>query len=137
MPRNPVFIDTSALIAFASSDDALHAKAVEDMRSLLADGESFVTSDMVFVEFLNFASARAIRSTAASLVRDLLLSPALNVVEVSHADFLAALDLYESRSDKQWSLVDCSSILICKDRGIRRVLTHDRHFRQAGFEILL
>jgi hypothetical protein len=28
-------------------------------------------------------------------------------------------------------------MLVCEDRQIRRVLTHDHHFAQAGFEVLL
>jgi predicted nucleic acid-binding protein len=28
-------------------------------------------------------------------------------------------------------------MVVCRENGIERVLTHDRHFAQEGFEILL
>jgi uncharacterized protein len=51
--------------------------------------------------------------------------------------FLAALALYRRRHDKGYSLTDCMSMVVCTDLGITQVLSHDHHFRQEGFEILL
>ena len=44
-----------------------------------------------------------------------------------------ALDLYASRKDKEWGLVDCSSFVIMQERGITEALAHDHHFVQEGF----
>jgi predicted nucleic acid-binding protein len=57
--------------------------------------------------------------------------------QMDHDSLVEALCLYESRPDKRWSLVDCASMIICQRMKIGRVFTHDHHFRQAGFEILL
>jgi len=46
-------------------------------------------------------------------------------------------ELYTSRSDKEWSLTDCISFVVMKERGLTDALTPDRHFEQAGFKILL
>ena len=137
MSREGVFLDTAAIIALAVPTDALHHAANEVMAGLAGDGSPMVTSDYVLMEFLNGSSAPSRRSTAAALARNLLDTRALEVVECSRGTLLGAMDLYESRPDKEWSIVDCSSILICQNRGIRRVFTHDRHFRQAGFAVLL
>jgi predicted nucleic acid-binding protein len=51
--------------------------------------------------------------------------------------FLKGLDLYESRLDKGYSLTDCISMIVLRERRITDVLTHDRHFAQEGFNILL
>jgi len=45
--------------------------------------------------------------------------------------------LYESRSDKAYSLTDCMAMNVMRKRGIIDVLTHDTHFTQEGFHILL
>ena len=45
--------------------------------------------------------------------------------------------MYESRLDQRYSLTDCISMLICRDRGITDVLTHDGDFRAEGFNVLL
>ena len=41
------------------------------------------------------------------------------------------------RIDKEWSLTDCISCTVMKDRGITKAITSDHHFEQAGFEKLL
>ena len=51
--------------------------------------------------------------------------------------FDRALELYERRADKDWSLTDCLSFLVMEDRGIRDALTADHHFEQAGFRALM
>jgi uncharacterized protein len=38
---------------------------------------------------------------------------------------------------KEWSLTDCISFVVMKERGLTDALTPDRHFEQAGFKILL
>jgi uncharacterized protein len=50
---------------------------------------------------------------------------------------MAGLTLYDSRLDKEYSLTDCVSMEVMRSRGIREVLTHDRHFAQEGFSPLL
>jgi len=47
------------------------------------------------------------------------------------------MTLFRQRSDKDWSLTDCISILVATDLGIGQAFTTDRHFAQAGLAILL
>jgi predicted nucleic acid-binding protein len=63
--------------------------------------------------------------------------PSVEVMTQSHESFLAGLALYERRADKQYSLVDCISMNVMRQRRIREILTHDRHFEQEGFVRLL
>lgn len=39
--------------------------------------------------------------------------------------------------DKEWGLVDCASIHVAKNMGIKDIFSTDHHFEQAGFQILL
>lgn len=41
------------------------------------------------------------------------------------------------RPDKSWSLTDCISFVVMRDRDIRSALTADGDFEQAGFRALL
>ena len=50
--------------------------------------------------------------------------------------FIRGLQLYEQRPDKEYSLVDCMSMTLMRERGIAHVLTNDRHFRQEGFTVV-
>ena len=70
-------------------------------------------------------------------VRDILVG--LDIKYISHSPeiFLDALDFYEKRLDKGYSLTDCISMLTMKNLGLQEILTHDNHFEQEGFTILL
>jgi len=49
---------------------------------------------------------------------------------------LRALTLYGDRLDKAYSLVDCMSMVIMRERGITHAITNDHHFAQEGFTLL-
>ncbi|MFN0133801.1 MAG: type II toxin-antitoxin system VapC family toxin [Phycisphaerales bacterium] len=134
---NPVFLDSSGLIAAIRRNDSLHRKARRVLESFADEGVHLITSEWVLCEFLAGAARRPMRAVAIDVVDQLRSSNVAEIVSSGPRAFAAALDLYRRRTDKEWSLVDCSSILICQDRGIRQVFTHDHHFRQAGFETLL
>jgi uncharacterized protein len=38
--------------------------------------------------------------------------------------------------DKAYSLVDCMSMSLMRERGITHILTNDHHFRQEGFTLV-
>ena len=77
------------------------------------------------------------RGTISHIVHEILSDNDFTVAEQTRPIFLKALDLYGSRLDKGYSLTDCISMNVCRELGIKEVLTHDRHFEQEGFEILL
>ena len=52
-------------------------------------------------------------------------------------DLQRALDLYAHARDKTWGLVDCATFIVMRDRGLTTALTADRHFEQAGFQVLM
>ena len=49
----------------------------------------------------------------------------------------AAVRLYETRSDKTWSLTDCLSFVVMEQRQLAEALTTDRHFEQAGLRAMM
>jgi predicted nucleic acid-binding protein len=102
-------------------------------------GASLVTTEEVLSEFLTAVSAQAERTRrlACRLVHEILTDPAIEVVAQSHESFLAGLELYERRPDKDYSLTDCISMNVMRRKGIREILTNDRHFSQEGFVRLL
>jgi len=51
--------------------------------------------------------------------------------------YFFGLNLFNSRSDKQWSLTDCISFVVMQEQGVTEALTANRHFEQAGFFSLL
>jgi uncharacterized protein len=131
----PVFADTSFWVALINPADQLHAKAGEVRRHLF--GSRFVTSELVLVEVLNYFASLRSRPLAAATVRDIMEDQSIEVVPYTRDAFLAGFALYEARPDKGYSVTDCVSMLVMRERGISEVLTHDHHFEQEGFTILL
>jgi predicted nucleic acid-binding protein len=71
------------------------------------------------------------------LVERILTEANIEVAPQSHEAFMAGLKLYKARPDKGYSLTDCISMQVMHTRGINEILTHDEHFRQEGFLLLL
>lgn len=125
------FADTWLFIALLEPRDTHHQRAVRLNRVI--PPSAVVTHDAVLTEVLAyFADAGDHpRLLAAQAVRRILTR--LIVLPVDRPLFLRALDHYERRLDKEYSLVDCTSMVIMRERGIQHVLTNDHHFEQEGF----
>ena len=128
------FVDSWFLIARLDSLDHHHRPAERLARTLLHS--TFITHDAILTEVLTYFSAHgpSLRTRAVEAVRFILED--IEVVHVDRALFNRALDLYEQRPDKKYSLVDCMSMELMKQRGITHVLTNDHHFHQEGFTVL-
>jgi uncharacterized protein len=134
------FLDTSYHVAMIDRRDQLHSTTLELARRLDAvDGTKFVTTDDVLAEFLTFMSKQgeAVRRGAVLYVDGLRGKPSVVIVRQSPRLFDAAFDLYRARPDKSYSMTDCMSMVVCRERGIADVLTYDRDFEQEGFVALL
>jgi predicted nucleic acid-binding protein len=132
-----VFADTAYYVALLYDRDALHESAVafdgrdQSVRTL--------TTDSVLVEVLAYFSSRgsSARAAAVRFVDALAADARVTLIHQARDLFFAGVDLYRQRLDKGYSLTDCMSMVVCRDESIEQVLTHDRHFQQEGFEILL
>jgi uncharacterized protein len=132
-----IFADTSYWIALVNPKDNLHERA--KALSISLGDTQVVTSEMVLTEFLNDFSGRGMlmRQTAVSLVEDLRRDADVIIVPQTSLQFLDGLFLYAERSDKTWGLTDCCSFQIMLRNQMTQALTHDKHFKQAGFQALL
>lgn len=132
-----VFVDTLYWVAIVKPNDPYEPAAKEARQAI--DPCIMVTTDEVLYEFVTaFCKAGAtLRAKAVQIVRELLNNPNVKVVVQSRDSFLRALDRFASRPDKEYSLTDCSSMNAMDAEGIRDVLTHDHHFQQEGYNVLI
>jgi uncharacterized protein len=130
------FADTFYWIALGHPRDAYHARAVAWAR--LNPDAKLVTTEEVLAEVLNWFAGRAAtgRQSAIQLVRDVLNDASVGALPQTTDGFIAALDFYEARPDKGYSLTDCRSMVAMRELGISEVLTNDHHFGQEGFTVL-
>lgn len=132
-----IFVDSNYLVALTNPRDQWRARARKIQLDL--GTVTLVTTEFVLVELLNyFAETRSdLRAAAVNIVHKLRDNPAIEIVPCTHVAFESALELYSTRSDKGYSLTDCVSMNVIRERGISDVLTHDNHFTQEGFKVLL
>jgi predicted nucleic acid-binding protein len=77
------------------------------------------------------------RAAFVQLLSDLRADPSTIIVSAAPDLLAKACHLYGERPDKEWSLTDCSSIMVMQEQGLTDALTTDHHFEQAGFRALL
>lgn len=133
-----VFADTLYWVALALANDQWHTQAVAVAKSL--QSEKLITTDEVLTEFLNSLSSKYgtnARKAAIQLIRAIFDDPNISVVPQTRESFLGGIAHYENRYDKEYSLTDCISMQTMRANGLIEVLTHDHHFTQEGFTILL
>jgi uncharacterized protein len=127
------FADTAYWIALINPRDNLHARATSVSSQLI--GSRLVTSEMVLTEVLNALAdyGPQVRAIAVATVQSICATPSVEVVPQTRVLFREAFNLYSDRADKEWSLTDCSSLVIMGRRGITEALTSDHHFEQCGY----
>jgi predicted nucleic acid-binding protein len=131
------FADTAFLIALFRSRDQYHDRAAAWYQYLFASRARIVTTDLVLFELLNALADVSMRQVVAGFYVACERDPRFEIVRTDPAAAADAVEFYRSRADKEWSLTNCRSFLLLKDRGLRSTLTADHHFQQAGFDPLL
>ncbi len=128
------FVDTWYFVALLDRGDVHHHRA-QRLGARLTNAH-LVTHDAVLTEVLAYFSGYgpASRTEAVGIVRRVLYE--FEVIPSSRALFAAGLDRYANRRDKEYSHVDCMSMVLMESRGIQHVLTNDHHFAQAGFDLV-
>ncbi len=134
-----VFIDTSGWAVFFLRSESFHATAEALMRSWRSDGTLAVTSNYVLSELVALFSSpiRVPRPRVIEIIEAIVTSRHVEVVHIDAGLHERAWMLLKSRSDKAWSLVDCTSFVVMSERRILDALTTDKHFEQAGYHRLL
>lgn len=131
-----VFADTLYWAAIARPSDLWAGPARRAEEAL--GPVRLVTTDEVLTEFLTLlGQTDALRRVAAQMVRAILRNANVRVIPQTRDSFLKALDRYEARPDKRYSLTDCASMNAMDAEGIREVLTNDHGFAQEGYAVLV
>ncbi|MEK6324433.1 MAG: PIN domain-containing protein [Acidobacteriota bacterium] len=132
----PLFLDAGYVIALEASDDQNHQAADEHWRELLESLPPLVTTSYVFDEIVTFFKSRRRHVKAVEVGNNLLQSSEVEMVHVDEALFYEGWRYLQSHRDKTYSLTDCISFVVMKQRGMKSALAFDGHFKQAGFEKL-
>jgi hypothetical protein len=129
-----IFLDTGFLIALFNPLDRLHPHA---RAWAAAIDEPLLLTEYILWESVNYFSLQPDRRKAHALIAHIQTEPAYELVYASRRLLAAGLRLHRDRLDKDWSLTDCVSFVVMRERGVTRALAYDHHFTQAGFAPLL
>jgi uncharacterized protein len=131
MPEQ-VFLDTAYVQALFDKNDPYHAWA-DKCRGITRNAPRVWITEAIFLE-VGAALLKINRTAAAAFVRRCYETTNVTVVPIDHSLLMRSLNLYESRQDKEWSLVDCMSFVVMQDNRLQYAVTTDHHFEQAGFQ---
>jgi hypothetical protein len=135
--RQPVFLDTSFVIAIDNHDDPHHAKAEAIAQALRNQRRLVFLHWGILLEIGDGYGRLKRRERGMKLLNMFTTLEEYRVVSITKSLMNGALRLFHSRPDKEWGLTDCVSFALMEREGIKEALTADPHFRQAGFVPLL
>ena len=132
-----VFVDAACFVSLINPRDQMHQTAINALSAV--EGAELLTTDAVLTEVLNYYAERGdyFRREALRIVKNLMTRDDFNLIYHGKYLFHLALERFEDRQDKGYSLTDCMSMIVMESDGLQEVLTSDQHFRQAGFTILM
>lgn len=129
-----ILVDSGYLIALADQRDQLHKRAIAWSTSCT---EPLLVTEYVLWETINALSNRAFRLRAHDIVQAVKTEAQFIYVPASRELHDIGIAAHREFEDKDWSLTDCISFYLMRERGSTRALAYDHHFEQAGFDALL
>lgn len=130
---NAVFADTYYFLAIINRRDKAHDTCVKYSQT---SNRPVVTTTWILLELGDALRSGRDRAAFSALLHDLEKDPDTTVIPADQSLFKAAVQLFETRADKEWSLTDCTSFVAMHELGLTEALTQDHHFEQAGFSAL-
>ena len=134
MPRNNIFVDTSAWYAFIDKNDPDHPAAVNKVQVL---DRFLLTSNYIFDEILTLLKTRLGPSIAISFGQKLWDQEVSALVRITEEDEAKAWRIFRQYKDKGFSFTDCTSIALMERLDIDTVFAFDDHFVQYGKIMIL
>jgi uncharacterized protein len=127
-----IFLDTSAIYAWADTADPNHAASVRRLQAILDRGHALLTHNYVLVESTALLQTRLGLSAVTRLAKDSAAFVVEWVDDDLHASGLRELERARKR---RVSLVDHISFLVMKRRRVATAFAFDPDFVSAGFQL--
>lgn len=137
MAKPKVLIDTSGFYALLVNGDSKHGPARAAVEGMRESGTVACTSDYIVDETATLLKARGLGHLNRSFFDMLERTEALALCFVDEERFEQSRAYFLRHADHSYSFTDCTSFVLMRELGVRRALTKDGHFSEAGFEAML
>lgn len=130
-----LFIDTSALIALAKTNDDYYQKAktyFEELRPPFC----LITSDYVLDETATRLRDSLGAAKAVFFCQKIFESRLYKIHFINKTLFMKALEKLKKYADKNLSLTDCTSFVLMETYHLNTSFTFDTDFQKVGFEMV-
>ena len=135
--REAVYLDTSGWSAALSPREHGHEAASQAYQALVLDAARLVTTNLVVAEMHILLTRRDDPETGLAFLESLYRDPAHEVRFVTRTLEAGAIRQWiRPFADKALSLADAVGLEVMRTEGITRALAYDRHFQDAGFEMI-
>jgi predicted nucleic acid-binding protein len=125
-----IFIDTSAIYALADKADPNHVAAYGKFQEALKSGEIFLLHNYILLESAALLQARLGLHSAVLFVKEAKSFELEWVDSDLHEEAEKELEKIGKRNI---SLADCTSFIVMRRRGVKRVFAFDPDFKDQGF----
>ncbi|MBS3920965.1 MAG: PIN domain-containing protein [Deltaproteobacteria bacterium] len=127
-----IFLDTSAIYALADKNDPNHAAAYNKFQNVLESGETFLLHNYILLESVALFQERLGLPSAVLFLRNAKSFEVEWVDMELHEEAVRELERIGKRGI---SLVDCTSFIVMKRRGVEKAFAFDPDFQDQGFSL--
>ena len=124
-------------MALSRKRDQYHRRAVAWNQFVIRTKSAVVTTAAVLWEWLNAFSDASTRRAAVEGYRRAHADAGITVAPFQRELIDSAVELYQARPDKSWSLTDCLLLVVMERHKLIEARTTDRHFEQAGLKPMM
>lgn len=127
-----IFLDSSAIYAWADTRDSNHSAAVARLRAIVSSAEQLLTHNYVVLEAFTLLHARLGLDSAMRFAAD---CDAFEIIWIDKNVHDAALAEFRKTRKRRISLVDQISFLVMRRRNLITAFAFDSDFTTAGFHL--
>lgn len=121
-----IFLDSSVVISYKIKDDINHAKAVKIIKKIM-EYDRIIVSEYVFAEVVTVLSLKESLKAAVDVGKGLRKAKEVEILKLGNL-FEQAWEIFIEKG-KYLSFVDCSSIAVMRNMGIKKIATFDKDFK--------
>lgn len=131
-----VYIDSSFFVSLVFKDDSNNNRAEEIYNKLLIQRIVFYSSYYTIDESATVISIKKSKAEAISFLETFYDSNPPIILDLDKKLREKSYTLFKQIKSKNVSMVDCHSMTLMKENGIKKCLTFDQHFQKLGFKTI-